>query len=218
MALVLCLHGLGGSAATMAPIAAGLVAAGHEVILPTLPGHGGRPEDLLDATWADWLFAAEASRAAIVIGQSMGAGLALALGARGLCRAIVAINPLAPDPDALDGLEWRRERGVEWIEVAPSTVGEDALDRLPISALIAMTEGIASIDMHKVSCPVLIVTSENDDIVDPANSDVIASLISGPVERMRLEASGHVASLDVERAAVVTATLDFIARLPALVK
>ena len=218
MALVLCLHGLGGSAATMAPIAAGLVAAGHEVILPTLPGHGGSPEDLLDATWADWLFAAEASRAAIVIGQSMGAGLALALGARGLCRAIVAINPLAPDPDALDGLEWRRERGVEWIEVAPSTVGEDALDRLPISALIAMTEGIASIDMHKVSCPVLIVTSENDDIVDPANSDVIASLISGPVERMRLEASGHVASLDVERAAVVTATLDFIARLPALVK
>ncbi len=212
MVLVLCLHGLGGSAATMAPIAAGLAAAGHEVISPTLPGHGGRPEDLLDVTWADWLSAAEASRAAIVIGQSMGAGLALDLGARGLCRAIVAINPLAPDPDALEGLQWRRQRGVEWVEVAPSTVGEDACDRLPISALIAMTEGIASIVMHKVSCPVLIVTSEHDDIVDPANSDVIATLVSGPVERLRLAASGHVASLDVERAAVVTATLEFMTR------
>lgn len=207
MTRVLCLHGTGGTAATMQPVVDGLRAAGHHVEAPTLPGHGGVPEDLFGVTWSDWLAAASSWCADVVIGQSMGASLALALGSAGACRAVVAINALAPDPDALDGLEWRRERGSKWIEVGPSTVGEIALYRLPIETLITTAEGVLAVDLAAVSCPLLLITSEHDDVVDPASSDVIAAMVTGPVERVRLQRSGHVASLDVERELVISAIL-----------
>jgi len=123
---------------------------------------------------------------------------------------VVAINPLGPDPDAIDGLEWRIERGTEWVEVPPSTVGEVAYDRIPAVALLAMATGVLAIDLAAVTCPVLVVTSINDDVVDPDHSVVVAGSVSGPVERLRLEHSGHVVSLDVERDRVIAAALTFL--------
>ena len=118
------------------------------------PGHGSDPADLVGITWDDWLHAAAEWPADVVIGQSMGANLALALGRR---RAHVAqwsrSTRLAADPDAIDGLEWRRiTRGHERIDVEPSTVGEQAYDWLPIIALQAMHEGIATVDLTRSPC------------------------------------------------------------------
>ena len=213
MARVLCLHGMGGTGATMAPIADALRAGGHVVEAPTLPGHGTTPEQLIGLDWADWLHGALSAMTVpvdLVVGQSMGAVLALDIATRGGTRGVVAINPLGPDPDALDGLEWRRERGTEWIEVAPSTVGEIAYDRIPIGALLAMVTGVLAVDLAAVTCPVLVVTSVHDEVVDPDNSVVVAGSVSGPVERLRLERSGHVVSLDVERDTVITAARTFL--------
>lgn len=202
MARVICVHGMGGTAATMAPVVERLRAAGHDATAITLPGHGGTPEGLLGVTWADWLDAVCAAVAAhgadTVVGQSMGAALAFAAAARGSAGSVVAINTLAPDPDAVDGLEWRRDRGTEWIEVEPSAVGEVALERIPIGALLEMANGVLSTDLGAVHVPVLLVTSAHDDVVDPASSDVVADLLGGPVERLLLPGSGHVASMDVD--------------------
>lgn len=202
MARILCVHGMGGTAATMTRVVDGLRAAGHDAIAITLPGHGGAPEDLLGVGWADWLDAVAgavtAHGADTIVGQSMGAALALAAAAGGRCRSVVAINVLAPDPDAVDGLEWRRDRGTEWIDVPPSDVGEIALDRIPIGALLEMANGVLSTDLAAVTVPVLLVTSANDDVVDPASSDVVAAQLAGPVTRDVLPASGHVASLDAD--------------------
>lgn len=210
---VLCLHGLGGTGATMWPVVAALDAAGHDVLAPTLPGHGSDPTDLVGCSWDDWLTAAADWPADVVVGQSMGANLALALAAGGRCRAVVAINPMAADPDAIDGLEWRRSRGHERVEVGPSTVGEMAYEWLPIQALLAMHAGIASIDLATVTVPTLIVTSAHDDVVDPASSDLVAAALRGPVRRLTLRSSGHVATLDADRATLCTAIVTFIATL-----
>ena len=164
----------------------------------------------MGVTWADWLEAARAWEADVVVGQSMGADLALQLVAEHRCRAAVCINPVAPHPDALEGLEWRRSRGHTWIDVASSTVGEIAYERLPIETLIAMNEGVASIDLAAVDRPVLLVTSANDDVVDPASSDVIADSLFGDVQRLRLRHSGHVASLDQERDLLQRAIVEFV--------
>lgn len=212
MARVLCLHGLGGTGATMWPIVGHLASAQHEVLALTLPGHGSSPGDLLTTTWDDWLGAARDWPADVVVGQSMGAMIALALAAEGRCRAVAAINPLLADPDAIDGLEWRQSRGTEWIEVDPSTVGEVAYDRLPIEALLTMHHGLATIDLVAVTVPVIVVTSAHDDVVDPANSDLVATALGGTVERLHLDASGHVASLDVQRDFVGVAITAFVAR------
>ena len=210
MTRVLCLHGMGGTGATMWPIVAACIDAGFTTLAPTLPGHGTDPVDLVDVTWAEWLDAARAWEADVVVGQSMGACLALQLAAEQRCRAVVCINPLAADPDALDGLGWRRDRGHAWVDVAASTVDEISYGRLPIGALITMTEGIAAIDLSAVNQPVLVVTSINDDVVDPASSDVIAAALGGDVQRLRLRHSGHVASLDSERHLLQRAIVDFI--------
>ncbi len=210
MTRVLCLHGLGGTGATMWPIVATCIDAGFTTLAPTLPGHGTDPADLAGITWDDWLEAARAWEADVVVGQSMGACLALQLAAEHRCLAAVCINPLAADPDALDGLEWRASRGQAWIDVAASAVGEIAYDRLPIEAVRTMAEGVASLDLSAVDRPVLLVTSANDDVVDPASSDVIADALPGDVKRLRLRRSGHVATLDSERDVLQRAIVKFI--------
>jgi carboxylesterase len=210
MTRVLCLHGLGGTGATMWPIVAACIDAGFTTLAPTLPGHGTDPADLVGVTWTDWLAAARSWEADVIVGQSMGACLALQLAAEQRCRAVVCINPVAVDPDAIDGLEWRKSRGQDWIDVAASTVGELAYERLPIEAMIAMTQGVATVDLAAVRQPVLLVTSVNDDVVDPASSDAIAASLSGRVRRLRLHHSGHVATLDSERHLLQRATVEFV--------
>jgi carboxylesterase len=210
MTRVLCLHGLGGSGATMWPMVAACSDARFTALAPTLPGHGTGPDDLVGVTWADWLDAAREWEADVVVGQSMGAGLALQLAAEQRCRAVVCINPVAPDPDAIDGLEWRQSRGQDWIEVGPSTVAEIAYERLPIQSVIAMHSGLTAIDLAAVSQPTLIVTSTNDDVVDPASSDAIAAGLRCNVQRLALRRSGHVATLDVERDVLQRAVVGFV--------
>ncbi len=214
MARVLCLHGLGGTGAPMWPIVGHLAAAHHTAFAPTLPGHGSDPSDLVAVAWDDWLDAAREWDADVVVGQSMGAGLALVLAAEGRVRAAVVINPLAADLDAIDGLEWRRSRGTTSIDVGESSVDEVAYRSLPVDALLAMHHGLTTIDLGGVAVPVLIVTSANDDVVDPASSDIVAAGLGGPVQRLRLVASGHVATLDVDRDTLARAIVAFIDRLP----
>jgi carboxylesterase len=219
MARILLLHGLGGTARTMAPIAAGLAARGHTVHAPTLPGHGTEPEALAEVRWADWLAAAATWPADptagtdtdpgtivdVIVGQSLGGSLALALAAEGRCRAVVAINPPAPDPDAVDGLEWRQSRGHDWLDGAPLADGEEGYTRLPISALLEMATGVLATDLAAVTVPVLLVTGALDDTADPAGADLLAGAIGGPVIRLTLHYSGHVATLGPEQAALIDA-------------
>ncbi len=210
MTRVLCLHGLGGTGATMWPIVAACIDAGFTTLAPTLPGHGTDPADLIGVTWLDWLEAARSWPADVVVGQSMGADLGLQLAAEQRCGAVVCINPVAPDPDAMEGLRWRRDHGQIWVEVGPSTVDEIAYERLPIEAFVAMTEGVGTLDLAAIDRPVLLVTSANDDVVDPSASDVIADLLTCNVQRLRLRHSGHVATLGDERHLLQRATVDFV--------
>ncbi|MEY2583258.1 MAG: carboxylesterase [Ilumatobacteraceae bacterium] len=210
MTRVLCLHGLGGTGATMWPIVAACIDAGFTTLAPTLPGHGTDPADLIGVTWSDWLEAARSWPADVVVGQSMGADLGLQLAAEQRCGAVVCINPVAPDPDAMEGLRWRRDHGQTWVEVGPSTVDEIAYERLPIEAFVAMTEGVGALDLAAIDRPVLLVTSANDDVVDPSASDVIADLLTCDVQRLRLRHSGHVATLGDERHLLQRATVDFV--------
>ena len=201
----------------MRPLAADLAALGHVVTAPTLPGHGTSPEDLTACTWAQWLEFARAATADadVVVGQSMGAALALALvaGESGRVRAVVAINPPAADPDALDGLEWRRSRGHDWIDGPPLADGEEGYTRLPVQALIEMVEGVLGTDLAAVRVPVLVITGALDDVVDPASADVVAASIGGEVRRLVLANSGHVAVLGPERAEITRAVDDFVCTL-----
>jgi len=210
VARLLLVHGLGGTGATMGPLAAALAACGHEVLTPTLPGHGTEPAALLTTGWTEWLAAVGETDYDIAVGQSMGGNLALALAAGGRCRAVVAINPPPPDPDAVDGLEWQQSRGIDWVEGPPLADGEEGYTSLPVAALLEMVNGTLATDLAAVIQPVLLVTSALDDVVDPFSADYLASLLPGPVERLTLPASGHVATLGPELEALAAAIAEFV--------
>lgn len=194
----------------MQPLADGLNALDHVTHALTLPGHGTVAEALETVGWADWTRAARAWPADVIVGQSMGASLALAIAAQSGCRAVVAINPPAPDPDAVDGLEWRQSRGHDWVDGPPLADGEVGYTRLPITALLAMAAGVLATDLGLVTCPVLLVTSALDDVVDPVGAEVVAALVSGPVSRVTLASSGHVATLGPDLDELLAAVVRFI--------
>ena len=81
---VLVIHGFTGNPISMRGIADTMVAAGHHVEMPLLPGHGTAIEDMLDTTWIDWTAEVTAAHARlversdhiVVIGLSMGGALA----------------------------------------------------------------------------------------------------------------------------------------------
>jgi len=206
MARIGLVHGLGGSAATMAPLATVLEQHGHEVLAVTLPGHGTDPEDLVGVGWTDWL--AAVPHAEVLIGQSMGAALALTVAAvHDHLRGVVAINMPAADPDGLEGLEWRRSRGHDWVDGPELAPGEVGYTRFPITALVEMVEGVLALDLAAVDCPVLLVNSAHDDVVDPMTAHVVADALSGPVERLTLPHSGHVATMGPDLALLTDAVL-----------
>ncbi len=65
-------------------------------------------------------------------------------------------------------------------------------------------------DIH---CPTCIITSRQDHVVTPTDSDVIADQLGGPVERLWLEKSFHVATLDYDRAEVEATAVAFATRV-----
>jgi esterase/lipase len=71
--------------------------------------------------------------------------------------------------------------------------------------------------MATLNVPLLIASSDHDNVVDPANSDALEhSVIAaghGPVARLRLANSGHVAALDFDRELLCKELLTWLANL-----
>jgi carboxylesterase len=209
MATIGLIHGLGGTAATMQPLADALRERGQSVQIVTLPGHGTDPDDLVGVGWSEWLAAVPHTE--VLVGQSMGASLALTVAAvNHHVTTVVAINPPVADEDAIEGLEWRRSRGHDWVDAPELAPGEAGYTRLPITALIEMVQGVHAIDLDSVNAQVLLVSSDHDDVVDPMSADVIAESLGGPVRRLRLPNSGHVATLGPDLPTLVDAIIDFL--------
>jgi carboxylesterase len=109
---VLLLHGLTGVPSEMRPVEKYLQKMGFETEAPTLAGHGGSQEALLNVRWHEWIESAEqalerlAQRCSqiVVIGLSMGASIAGVLAARNASvRALIMLSPTlqydSPDLD-----------------------------------------------------------------------------------------------------------------------
>jgi carboxylesterase len=190
---VALIHGLGGTAATMRPLALALEHAGYDCQCVMLPGHGGDPADLAGATWEEWL--AAVPDADVLVGQSLGGALAMAAAPdREAVRAVVAINAPAADPDAVEGLEWLRSRGHDWVDGPPLADGEVGFTRLPLAAVDEMARGVLHADLSRVQVPTLLATGALDEVADPGAVDRIAAALGGPVTRLVLPASGHTAT------------------------
>ena len=96
-------------------------------------------------------------------------------------------------------------------DIADRSVEEGAYEAAPIVPMLSVFEGVADLQLRlgDVRCPVLILTAPQDHIVPPVSSDVLAERVSGPVERVTLERSYHVATLDYDKDIVVERAVKF---------
>ncbi|HEY1762785.1 MAG TPA: alpha/beta fold hydrolase [Acidimicrobiales bacterium] len=228
---VLVLHGFTGNPSSMRPIAERLAAAGYSVELPRLPGHGTTVEDMMTTTWADWSKTAEQAydelsercEGVAVVGLSMGGGLAAYLAEeRPSLAGCVLINPLVkpPTPELYEGLIGLLDAGVASIDSIGSDVKkegviESSYDATPLVPAKSLFEGISSVHqkLSDITAPVLLLTSREDHVVTSDNGDDLATGVSGPLERIWLENSYHVATIDNDQELVESLTMDFLARV-----
>jgi len=227
----LVLHGFTGNCNSMRGVAHALAAAGFAVELPLLPGHGTTVEDMNTTSWSDWSAAAEEALEklearvpgkVVVAGLSMGGSLTGWLGTRHPELAGLAfINAAISVPEEMSaGVKALIDAGEEYMDGIGSDIAdpdstESAYARTPLKPLLSLLDVERAIvpDLGKISCPALIITSRQDHVVPPENSDVLADKVAGPVERIWLDRSYHVATLDYEKDVIETAVVDFAKRV-----
>jgi carboxylesterase len=223
----LCIHGFTGNPGSMRGVAEAFAAAGFHVELPRLPGHGTHVDDMVPTTWADWTGAAEAayqslaarSSSVVVAGLSMGGALTLWTGSQHPeVSGLVCINP-ATQPQAADVIEMLEdflEQGMTVIpgigsDSADPDVKETAYEGTPIKPLLSLMGGLTEIAAQygSMKMPLLLLSSPQDHVVDPAQADFLESSYAGPVERVLLERSYHVATLDYDKDLILERAVAF---------
>jgi len=224
---VLVLHGFTGSPYSVRGLAVAFADAGFAVELPLLPGHGTSVSDLATTTWADWSATAESAyvdlsgrcRQVVVAGLSMGALLATWLAARHPAVAgLVLVNPfMEPVADSFrDLVRGLLDAGIHEVpaigsDIARPGVTELAYDETPIQPALSLFDAVDDVVVRlpEVRCPVLLFSSVEDHVAPPAGSDRLAAAVSGPLERVMLTRSYHVATLDYDREEIETRAVAF---------
>ncbi len=227
---VLTIHGFTGSPQSMRPIAEAMAERGHTVDLPLLPGHGTTIDEMIETGWSDWTAAVDAAyldlasrtEQVVVTGLSMGGSLTLWLATRHPeIAGIVPINAAAvADPELMDGLRSFLDSGASVIDaiggdIAKEGVIEVAYDQTPLAPLLSLQEGLLAMaaDLRRISMPTLLITSHNDHVVPPASSDFIADQIAAEAQRLWLDHSFHVATLDHDEQRIIDAVGAFASQV-----
>ena len=91
---------------------------------------------------------------------------------------------------------------------------ESAYSQTPLAPLLTLFDaaGEFAADLPRVTQPLLLMNSPQDHVVPPTDSDLLAESVSGPVERVSLERSYHVATQDYDKDLIIERALDFVAR------
>jgi len=224
----LCLHGFTGNPSSMRGLAEAFAAAGFSVELPRLPGHGTTVEEMKGTSWADWTAEVEAAyqrlaartERVVVAGLSMGGSLSLWTALHHPeVAGLVLVNPatMPQPPEVMEMVHGMLDEGVDHMpgigaDIADPDVTESAYAETPLRPLASLVEdGLAQmVDRYgEITCPLLLLTSPQDHVVDPGNGSYLAETYGGPVERISLERSYHVATLDYDKQLIFDAAVAF---------
>ena len=231
---VLVLHGFTGNPGSMRALAEACATAGFHVELPQLAGHGTAMEDMIPTRWADWsadaekAFQALSKRAKkiVVMGLSMGGALTLWMAAQHpeAC-GIVCINPATqPQPqEVIDMLQGMIDGGTVTMDgigsdIADPSAHETAYSGTPLGAMKSfLSDGLAPLAPRypSIKMPMLLYTSVQDHVVQPSDSDAVAATYGGPVERVMLERSYHVATQDYDKDIIFEGAVAFVQQVTA---
>jgi carboxylesterase len=227
----LVIHGFTGNTFSMRGVAKALATAGLSVEAPLLPGHGTAVEDLVQTDWMDWSLAAEAAYVDLasrcekvaVVGLSMGGTLTCWLGERHAeIAGLVLVNPLVQSipPDQVEAVKALADAGTELLDGIGSDIAEPGAAELsysqtplrPLLSLLAAADEVGA-KLANIECPVLLFSSRDDHVVSPHNGDTLEAVLGERIQRIWLERSYHVATLDFDREEIEKRATDFVLRV-----
>lgn len=224
---ILVSHGFTGSPQSMRPLYNAYAEAGYTVCGPLLKGHGTHYEDMEHTTHQDWIHSIEEGyqwlqeRCDIIFvtGLSMGGTLTLYMAEKHPeIRGIIPINAAVVLP-AMEPI--RHMKDVQFLDGIGSDIKKPGVTELAyaktpvrsVNEILNLAEDVRK-QLYKITCPTLIFVSDEDHVVPPYNSQIIADgILSMEKEIYQLENSYHVATLDNDKEFIINQTLAFIKRV-----
>ncbi len=226
---VLLLHGFSGSPLEMTPLADALAGAGWTVSAARLAGHGTSPDDLARVTWQEWAASAQEAydnlratcRRVALVGLSMGGALALYLAAADPPAAVVTISAPVRVRRLMASATRLASKVMPVVPVLVRLTPRDPevrayrspYSKIPLVAagqlelLLAETRRV----LPQLRVPVLVVQGRKDWVIPRDSAQEILRLASGaPATMLWLHRSGHVATLDRDRAVLADAVTQFL--------
>ncbi len=215
----LLLHGFSGSPLEMTPMAQALAEEGWTISVAQLAGHDTSPWDLARTTWNEWVASARDAyldlrrrcRRIAIVGLSMGGAVALYLAASERPEAVVAIStPLKVRP-LLVALSRAAARVLPLVPIVLRLGPREPAvrqyrspyTRIPLAAtgeLLGLFEATRQV-LSTLQMPLLVVQGRRDWVIPKASGqEIIALARAAPAQMLWLPHSGHVATLDRDRA------------------
>jgi carboxylesterase len=227
---VLLCHGFTGSTKSMIVWARHLEAAGFQVLLPRLPGHGTTWQECNQTTWTDWYACVDDAFAVLVArceqvflaGLSMGGALSLRLAEQhgAAVSGLVLVNPVInisdPRMRALPILRLLPSLGGITNDIAKPGEDEWGYHRLPLRALYSQTFLWADVrrNLKSVDQPLLVYRAIQDHVVDASSVRLIKEGVrSSDQTYIELQRSYHVATLDYDAEDIFDGSVAFFRRL-----
>jgi len=231
---LLLLHGAGGGSAwDMKEFAAAANRRGWTVCLPSLPGFGTRPEDLIGITAGDWLdesrngvdrLASECTTVTVV-GHSVGGALALLLAAEDemITRTVAWSAPwkinnrLLPLLPLVSSVPLVRRLVPERVPVETPTAIKDAgwvgYEWLPVSIGLPVLDVLKRLheDAGEITSPVFLVQGTGDTVIDSASAGRILKELAGSEKKSwTIDGGSHVLMQGPRKDELFARTLAFI--------
>ncbi len=232
--ICLLIHGFTGSPAEMRPLAEFLSKKGYGVSCPLLPGHGTKPEDLVDKTWHDWYNVVEEEylrlrrmypeRVVIPVGLSMGGSLCLHLAANYETVGIVTLSaPIFVKRKKayfvwllqyLYSFERKSVTKEQWQKDFEN--GRFYYNKMPVKAVKSLLQLCRKVkkELGMIKAPALVLHSMNDRTADRRSAVYIyRKLGSKEKELVWLQEGGHVITVGPEREEVFMRVENFVKQI-----
>lgn len=224
---VLICHGFMGTPQSVRYLGERFAELGYTVLAVRLKGHGTDYRDLEKCTSEDWFNSLENGYKVLkeecskvfVIGQSMGGALTLKLAYKyPNIDGIMLINAALSVPAyefvrKLDHPPRYINEGKP--DIKNPNIYEITYDKAPTSAIFELQKTMASVPrvLPYVTCPVLGIYSIDDHVVPPESTEYILKHVrSANKNKVVLENSYHVASMDYDQEKIVQESHQFIVK------